>query len=95
MPIYTGKSADGSDMREAEGVYINPNNPDEWSNQMYPEQAKEHRTYLEVFNYMDGKYTLNDVYKQILEKSCLLNKRCRDYVLSYYDETGKFIVDGV
>lgn len=33
--IFYGKSEDGSDAKEFEGVYINPNNPNEWSNLPY------------------------------------------------------------
>jgi hypothetical protein len=36
MPIYTGSSEDGSDMRELKPfLYINPYNENEWSNQPY------------------------------------------------------------
>jgi hypothetical protein len=35
MPIFYGKSADGSYMKEFEGFYINPENPNEWSNTAY------------------------------------------------------------
>jgi hypothetical protein len=40
---------------------------------------------------MAGKYTLDDVYSQIVAKTCPLSRRCRDYVLDHYDENGKFI----
>jgi hypothetical protein len=33
--IFYGSSPDGSDAKEFEGVYINPNNPNEWSNTSY------------------------------------------------------------
>ena len=33
--IFYGKSADGSDVKEFEGLFINPNNPNEWSNTPY------------------------------------------------------------
>jgi len=35
MPIFYGKSEDGSDAKEFEGFYINPENPNEWSNKPY------------------------------------------------------------
>jgi hypothetical protein len=92
MPIYTGKSADGSDMKEVEGVYVNPDNPDEWSSDMYPSQAKLHRLYVTVWDYMnDNRLIIDDVYAQIKAKTCPLSKRERDYVLSHYDENGKLI----
>jgi hypothetical protein len=33
--MFYGSSPDGSDAKEFEGVYINPNNPNEWSNSPY------------------------------------------------------------
>ena len=38
MPFYTGSSPDGSDMKEVEGAYVNPDNPNEWSAKPYPKQ---------------------------------------------------------
>jgi hypothetical protein len=88
--FYTGKSADGSDMKRFEGVYINPDNENEWSSTIYPSQAKALRIKNSVLDYMDGKYTLDDVYQQIQNKTCPLSKSLRDYVLSHYDEFGNF-----
>lgn len=93
MPFYTGRTADGSDIREVEGgVYVNPNNPDEWSSKAYPgKQRRDQSTYDEVIEYMNGRYTLSDVYKQVIDKICPLSKRCRDFVESHYDTNGKFM----
>lgn len=95
MPIYTGKSADGSDMHEALGVFINPNNPDEWSSEPYNkeqrQQVKDHRTYVELIEYMNGKYCLDDCYKQIQDGTFPLVNRIKKFVLSHYDENGNFI----
>lgn len=38
MPIYCGKSADGSDMQEFEGFHASPDGK-EWSNMPYPEKS--------------------------------------------------------
>lgn len=91
MPFYTGKSADGSDMREFEGVYLNPDNPNEWSSTPYSAQQIQMNIKSEVLKYMDGKFSLDDVHKQILNKNCPLSKRCREFVLSHYDENGEFV----
>ena len=85
MAFYTGKSADGSDAREVEGMYINPLNPNEWSNKPYPTQQKIININTELRNYMNGIYCLNDVFKQIQGKKCTLPKRIRDFVLSHYN----------
>ena len=97
MPIYTGSTPDGSDMKEFEGVYINPENDNEWSSKpypkqkTYPEQRRSMNKYNRLMDYMNGKYNLNDVYLQIKEKKCKLPSVMRKYVLSHYDTNGKFI----
>lgn len=95
MPIYTGKSADGSDMHEALGVFINPNNPNEWRSEPYNkeqrQQVKDHRTYVELLEYMNGRYCLDDCYKQIQDGKFPLVNRIKKFVLSHYDENGNFI----
>jgi len=91
MLFYTGKSEDGSDMKEFEGMYVNPNNNEEWSNTPYPTQQIHLNVNNEVLDYMNGKFTLNDVRDQILNKNCPLSVRCRDYVMSHYDEEGNFL----
>ena len=35
---FYGRTEDGSDMKEFEGVYVNPKNPNEWSNKPYPKE---------------------------------------------------------
>tara|TARA_R110002153_G_scaffold13130_5_gene49081 strand:+ start:930 stop:1214 length:285 start_codon:yes stop_codon:yes gene_type:complete len=91
MPIYTGSTPDGSDMKEFEGVYINPKNDNEWSTGPYPEQRRSMNKYNRLRDYMNGRYTLNDVYLQVKEKKCKLPSVMRKYVLSHYDTDGEFI----
>jgi len=93
MPFYTGKSADGSDAQEVHGGYINPDNPNEWSSEPYPKQLKWMRTHQAVLDYMNGRYSLQDVYDQIQNKTCQLSRSLRDYVLSHFDLQGNFITD--
>lgn len=93
--IYTGKTADGSDMHETLGMFINPDNENEWSNQPYNkeqrQEVKNHRTYTEVIEYMSKKQcTLDDCYNQIKNKVFGLSSRCKQYVLNHYDENGNF-----
>ncbi len=95
MPIYTGKSRDDSDMQESLDMFINPDNKNKWSNKAYNKEqrqiAKDHKTYLELMDYMNGKYTLQDCYNQIQNKTFPLTARFKKYVLSHYDENGNFI----
>jgi|LakMenEpi03Aug12_release.lakeMendotaPanAssembly.Ray.scaffolds.fasta_scaffold272491_3 hypothetical protein len=93
--IYRGSTADGSDMEVVQGMYVNPDNPDEWSNKPYkttstPEERQLQRTYDEVLTYMSDRYTLDDVYQQIINKTIKKSKRFRDFVLSHYDSDGNF-----
>ena len=44
--MFYGSSPDGSDAKEFEGVYINPNNPNEWSNNPYTEQFHKIEQFL-------------------------------------------------
>ena len=99
MPIYHGKSADGSDMREWDGVFVNPQNPDQWSAAPYnkeqsnskKESDRNFRIRQSVQEYMNGKFCLDDVKKQIEEKKCPLSKTQRDWVMDHYDEQGNFL----
>lgn len=91
MPSYTGKTADGSDMKEFEGVYVNPDNSNEWSSTPYPSQRRAINIQNTLLDYMSGRYTLNDVYQQIKAKKCPLSRNLREYVLSHYDEHGNFL----
>lgn len=93
MPFYTGKSADGSDAQEVEGMYVNPKNPEEWSSRPYPEHVKIMNMKNDVLRYMNGKYTLQDVYEQIQARTCGLSVSRREYVLSHFDENGVFLYD--
>jgi hypothetical protein len=84
MPIYTGSTADGSDMKEYNGMYLNPDNENEWQSVPYPIQMKQIRLQNELMDYMNGRYCLDDVYKQIQNKTCQLPYRTRQFVISHY-----------
>ena len=62
MPIYTGSSADGSDMKEVQGMYTSPCGK-YWSSMPY---TKEEKAYDKVYDHC-VKYSksFNDLYKQI------------------------------
>ena len=91
MQFYTGKTKDGSDMQEAKGAYVNPDNPNECSNMPYPAQKKDMRMWDCVIDYCNGRYSLRDVYNQIQNKECNLSKSLRDYVLSHFNSNEEFI----
>lgn len=52
---------------------------------------KTMNTKNELLDYMNGRFTLNDVFEQIQKKCCKLPRRVRDYVCSHYDANGKFV----
>mgnify|MGYP003650412831 FL=1 len=93
MPMYTGKTRDGSDMKEVEGMYVNPDNDDEWSSEPYPAQVKLLKPKNAVMDYMGSTKGLDDVYKEIKNKTCKLSASLRKYVLTHYDNNGNFIAD--
>lgn len=66
----------------------------QWSTQPYPEQQRFINMNNIVFEYMNGRYTLDDVYNQIKNKTCPLSRNVREYVLSHYNNGGDFIVGG-
>lgn len=93
MPIYQGKGVPdepGFEMKEFRGMFVNPDNPDEWSSKPYPSQIKDNNIYNDVMDYMNGRFTLQDVYEQIKVKICPLSTSRRQFVLDLFDEHGNF-----
>ena len=80
--MYTGKSADGSDMKEVDnGIFINPDNPEEWSNMPYP-LSKEQKMAFEIYDHISSNNrTLKEEYDLIQQKKSTLSKRLRDFVV--------------
>lgn len=60
--IFTGKTADGSDMRIAKGVYVDPKNTNRWSSEPY---TREQKAYDKVYDHC-AKYqkTFRELYEQ-------------------------------
>ena len=85
MPIYTGSSADGSDMREVKGFFVSPDG-EQWSNMPY---TLEQRAYDKVYDHMvrTGR-TLREEYDLILAKKSTLSRYCRDFIANQF-ETNK------
>jgi hypothetical protein len=76
--IFTGKSEDGSDMYPANGVYVNPDNDNEWSNKPY---TQEDKMWEELYPYLAKNLrSLRDEYELINQKKSPLGRRLRDYV---------------
>lgn len=93
MPIYTGSTEDGSDIEEFEGFFANPDNSGEWSSTPYPSQVKFVNQRKAVMEYMNGRYCLNDVRDQIINKICPLSASLRKYVMDHYDSEGNFLFE--
>jgi len=78
MTIYTGKSADGSDMYPAQGVFVSPDGQ-EWSNMPY---TKEDKMWIELYPYLAKNLrSLKDEYGLIQQKKSGLSRRLRDFVV--------------
>jgi hypothetical protein len=89
MVFYTGHGdpkGDDFHMEEFGGFYTNPDNPDEWSSEPYPQQRKEIARVRAVKEYCNGRYSLNDVYQQIQDKTCGLPRSLRDYVIEIMEK---------
>ena len=89
MAFDTGHGKPGDPdfhMEEFGGVYTNPDNLDEWSSEPYPDQRREMRRIERLRDYMNGRYSLNDVYQQIQDKTCKLPRSLRDYVIQIMEE---------
>ena len=88
MPFYTGKSADGSDIREVQGMYVSPDGK-EWGSKPYTEEQRADERYYktreEVYDHINAKRTLREEYHLILAKQSKLCRRCRDWVVKCFD----------
>lgn len=92
MAFYTGSSADGRDMRPAEGMYVNPNNDNEWSSEPYPGEQKEFsKRYRKLVNHINGKRSIADEYVLITAKKSTLSKDMRDFVIGLIHQTDENI----
>lgn len=83
-PFYTGSSADGSDMREFEGVYLHPNG-EEWSSTPY-KLSKEDRLYWSIRDHINGKRSFQMEYELILAKKSKLSSAERKYLITLIEE---------
>ena len=92
MPIYYGRSADGSDSRIFEGVYHNEVTG-QWSNdktQIFTkEQLADMRRYEEVIKHISGKRSFKDEYELILQKKSTLTKSQRDWLVDQIENSEK------
>ncbi len=98
MPFYTGKTADGSDMTEVQGIaYMHPNEK-EWSSTPYPKSVyrkhndteekrteRESRLYWAIYDHITGKRTFRDEYVLVLEKKSTLSKAQREYLINMFE----------
>jgi hypothetical protein len=82
--IYTGKSADGSDMYPAMGLFVSPDG-NQWSNQPY---TKEDKMWKELYPYLAKNLrSLKDEYELVKENKSKLTFRLRNYVISLMENS--------
>lgn len=77
MPFYTGKTKDGSDMQEVQGMYISEDG-NQWSNQPYP----IHRELYRHLRYVNLSF--KEAHEAMLNGTSKASKRVRKYVLANY-----------
>jgi hypothetical protein len=93
MPIFYGKSADGSDMKMFEGVYHNEVTG-QWSNMpemiFTKKERKEERVYWFVYNYLAKNHrSVMDEYELIIAKKSELSKQYREYIINRIENNVK------
>jgi DNA-binding transcriptional regulator YhcF (GntR family) len=77
MAFYKGKTADGSDMQEVQGMYISECG-NYWSNRPYP-ITRELNRHLRFAN-----ITLKESYQAILNAKSIASKRVQKYLIANY-----------
>jgi hypothetical protein len=91
--IYSGKSADGSDIYPVQGMFMSEDGKS-WSNQpltheQYLEDREwklQKRIYLEIYDYChDRRLTFRDAYNQIATKTSGLSARCKQYLKNFIE----------
>ena len=76
--IYTGKSADGSDMYPANGLYISPDG-EQWSNMPF---TKEDKMWDQIYNHLASNLRSPRMeYELIQQKKSKLSRRLRDHLV--------------
>jgi hypothetical protein len=90
MPIYTGKSKDGWDMHEAQGMYMSPDGK-HWGSEPFTYEQAQHDRANKV---IEGKYeairqylkrydiSIYQAYDEVLEKKSKLSCKLRNFVLN-------------
>ena len=82
--MYTGTTADGSDMKEFEGLYLSPDG-EQFSNVPWL-LTKEDRMYWTIRDHIDGKRSLQDEYDLVKAKKSTLSRALRDFLVKFMDE---------
>lgn len=89
--MFTGSSADGSDMRPTKGMFINPDNENEFSNMPYDkaqkQEARNHDTFWDIHNKIEKSYA--EEYKLIKLKTSTLSRKEREFVVKTVEENEK------
>jgi hypothetical protein len=76
--IFTGKSADGSDMYPANGVYLSPDG-EQWSNMPF---TKEDKMWGQIYDHLAANLRSPRMeYDLIQQKKSKLSRRLRDHLV--------------
>jgi hypothetical protein len=77
MAFYTGKTEDGSDIKEVQGMYISECG-NHWSNQPFPITRKLNK------HLKSNNLTLKEAHQAILDNKSKAPKRIQKYLLTNY-----------
>ena len=76
--IFTGKSADGSDMYPANGLYLSPDG-EQWSNMPF---TKEDKMWGQIYDHLASNLRSPRMeYELIQQKKSKLSRRLRDHLV--------------
>ena len=88
--IFSGKSADGSDAREFHGMFINPENDNEWSSEPYTLEQKRgytrHERFWDIMNSYGNSKSIEEIYNEIQNKKSDLSRKNRDFIVKAYKD---------
>jgi len=85
--FITGTTSDGSDARPVYGMFINPENDNEWSNMPFTNEQKidekRFNKYWDIMNFHKNELEFEEISELIKQKKSKLCRKDRDFVLTY------------
>ncbi len=85
--LIVGKGPDFKKSRPFQGVFVNPENENEWSSLPYNTEQeideKRFNKYWDIMNFHDNELDIEEIGNLIKNKKSKLCRKDRDFVLTY------------